>query len=145
MKRTSIISLLILLFLFYGANKHTEEKNVTTPQLLPDNRDIFQAFEKKQSNIIVIGSGIVIKILSDDLKGSRHQRSIVNIEERLTLLISHNIDIAPRIDTLQKGDRITFKGEYEWNRQGGVVHWTHRAPQKKHPDGWIKHKGKLYN
>ncbi|EEZ38985.1 hypothetical protein VDA_000130 [Photobacterium damselae subsp. damselae CIP 102761] len=31
-----------------------------------------------------------------------------------------------------------FYGEYEWNHQGGVIHWTHKDPKQKHPDGWLK-------
>ncbi|WP_107884459.1 DUF3465 domain-containing protein [Neisseria elongata] len=28
--------------------------------------------------------------------------------------------------------------------QGGVIHWTHRDPQGRHPDGWLKHEGEVY-
>ena len=61
-----------------------------------------------------------------------------------TVLISHNIDRAPRIDSLRVGDRVEFQGEYEWNPQGGVVHWTHHDPAGRHAGGWLKHEGKTY-
>ncbi|MDE1266260.1 DUF3465 domain-containing protein, partial [Vibrio aestuarianus] len=35
-------------------------------------------------------------------------------------------------------------GEYEWNKKGGVMHWTHNDPNNKHPHGWLKHNGKTY-
>jgi len=60
------------------------------------------------------------------------------------VLIAHNIDIAPRIDTLAKGDRVRFYGEYVWNKKGGTVHWTHHDPQGKHTAGWLKHMGRTY-
>jgi hypothetical protein len=102
------------------------------------------AFEQHQSDIQVQGSGTVIRILSDDNNGSRHQRFILKLASGQTLLIAHNIDIAPRISSLAEGDRVDFCGEYEWNSKGGVIHWTHRDPDGRHPGGWLKHRGKTY-
>ena len=61
-----------------------------------------------------------------------------------TVLLSHNIDLAPRIESLKKGDTVEFYGEYEWNEKGGVIHWTHNDPDGSHVAGWIKHQGKTY-
>ena len=105
---------------------------------------IEQAFEQQQSDVLVESEGTVIRILQDDNEGSRHQRFIVELTTGQTLLIAHNIDLAPRINTLQEGDRVRFKGEYEWNPQGGVVHWTHHDPDGRHPGGWLQHEGALY-
>jgi hypothetical protein len=82
--------------------------------------------------------------LSDDLDGSRHQRFILKLASGQTVLISHNMDLAPRIDSLRKGDMVEFYGEYEWNPKGGVVHWTHHDPNGRHVAGWLKHRGKTY-
>jgi hypothetical protein len=83
-------------------------------------------------------------VLSDDNDGRRHQRFVVALASGQTLLISHNIDLAPRVAGLRKGDVVSFGGEYEWNAEGGVIHWTHRDPGNRHPAGWINHNGKLY-
>jgi hypothetical protein len=103
-----------------------------------------KAFENQTSNLQVQGQGIVTKILSDDNKGSRHQRFLLRLSSGQTLLIAHNIDLAPRIPNLKVGDTVAFYGEYEWNAKGGVIHWTHHDPQKRHPNGWLKHQGKTY-
>ncbi|MGD2118903.1 MAG: DUF3465 domain-containing protein [Chromatiales bacterium] len=101
-------------------------------------------FEQRQSDVQVVGEAVVSKILRDDVHGVRHQKFIVTVDSGMTLLISHNIDLAPRIDNLQRGDTIRFSGEYEWNPKGGVIHWTHHDPAGKHASGWIEHNGRLY-
>jgi hypothetical protein len=96
------------------------------------------------SNVQVEGEGIVTHLLQDDLVGSRHQRFLVRLVSDQTVLIAHNIDIAPRVNGLQKGDIARFYGEYVWNEKGGLVHWTHHDPAERHVAGWIKHKGRTY-
>ncbi|WP_370660909.1 DUF3465 domain-containing protein [Pseudoalteromonas distincta] len=103
-----------------------------------------EAYKNHQSNVQVQDSGIVIRILNDDNQGSRHQKFILKLSTGITILIAHNIDLAPRINLISKGDTVQFYGEYEWNKKGGVVHWTHKDPNGHHVDGWLKHKGKTY-
>jgi hypothetical protein len=92
----------------------------------------------------VSGSGVVDRILSDDTEGERHQRFILRLASGQTLLIAHNIDIAPRISGLSVGDSVEFSGQYEWNDRGGVIHWTHHEPGSRRQAGWIKHGGVTY-
>ncbi|HVA54997.1 MAG TPA: DUF3465 domain-containing protein [Gammaproteobacteria bacterium] len=103
-----------------------------------------QAFADHSSNIRVQGQGTVVKILSDDTEGSRHQRFIIRLDSGQTLLIAHNIDLAPRVSPLNTGDLISFNGEYEWNNKGGVIHWTHHDPAGRHAPGWIKRDGQIF-
>jgi len=86
----------------------------------------------------------VTKVLGDDLHGSRHQRFILKLDDGRTLLIAHNIDLAPRINGLKLGDIVDFHGEYKWNSKGGVIHWTHHDPSHRHVAGWLKHDGRTY-
>jgi len=92
----------------------------------------------------VQGAGQVVRILSDDNDGSRHQRFILELSPGRTVLVAHNIDLAPRVPSLREGDRVSFYGEYETNPQGGVIHWTHHDPQGMHVAGWLEHNGKRY-
>lgn len=103
-----------------------------------------KAFENRISNIQVEGKGIVVKILPDDTRGSKHQRFIIRLDSGQSLLVAHNIDLAPRIHALRVGDTVMFNGEYEWNAKGGVLHWTHRDPKGRHVAGWLKHSDQTY-
>ena len=111
---------------------------------LAQSASIESLYQERKSDVQVKGGGKVIRILPDDNKGSRHQKFILKLTSGLTLLIAHNIDLAPRVKNLSNGDTVYFYGEYEWSAKGGVVHWTHRDPQNKHAHGWLKHKGRVY-
>jgi hypothetical protein len=140
-----VLILIVLAAAVYG---FIQTQGVSIPGLSGSNHRSEQllehAFKNQKSNFQVEGEGEVIKILPDDLKGSKHQRFIIRLNSGQTLLISHNIDLAPRISKLRKGDSIAFSGEYEWNHKGGVIHWTHHDPAGRHMGGWIKHQGKKY-
>lgn len=105
---------------------------------------VARAYTERRSNLQVEGEGIVSKILADDNDGSRHQRFIIRLDSGQSLLVAHNIDFAPRLSALKAGDAVSFSGEYEWNPKGGVLHWTHRDPDSRHPSGWLKHNGRIY-
>lgn len=102
------------------------------------------AFVNRLVNHQIEGEGTVVKLLPDDEKGSRHQRFILRLASGRTVLVAHNIDLAPRVDDLQPGDTVEFFGEYEWNAKGGVVHWTHHDPKGRHVGGWLRHGGRMY-
>ena len=145
MKKAAI--LIIVVALVYGFEYFTE--NIVT---VPDpfslersaSQEIENAFRNRRSDIQIRGEGTVLRILSDDLDGSKHQRIVLELDNGQSLLIAHNIDLAPRVKALNKGDIVEFFGEYEWNSKGGVIHWTHKDPGGRHVDGWLKHRGRTY-
>ena len=102
------------------------------------------AFAEQLSDVQVTGEGLVTQLLADDNRGSRHQRFVLTLASDQTVLVAHNIDLAPRLDGLRVGETVAFHGVYEWNPKGGVVHWTHHDPQGRHLDGWLKYGGKVY-
>ena len=151
-----ILVVIILLLAAYLSFDFKEKQNTRTTSSttqtsvsdtnisVDDQNKIMQAYQQQRSNIQVQAQGIVKAVLPDDNQGSKHQKIILKIENGLTVLIAHNIDLAPRIDGLKKGDQLEFFGEYEYNPQGGIIHWTHYDPQQRHPDGWLKHDGRVY-
>ncbi|MDR5171840.1 DUF3465 domain-containing protein [Methylobacillus flagellatus] len=108
------------------------------------NRRIAQAFSQREHAVAIQSAGVVSKVLPDDNDGSRHQRFILELDNGMTVLVAHNIDLAPRLDGLRAGDAVEFNGVYEWNAKGGVVHWTHHDPRGQHADGWLRYQGRLY-
>ena len=141
MKRLTYILVLVIA---YAAYQQFLVARVPTANAPPAVVQPVPRTEQWRPGQQVQGSGRVTRILSDDNDGSRHQRFILELSSGQTLLIAHNIDLAPRVSSLKAGDMVGFYGEYEPNSQGGVIHWTHHDPQGRHVAGWLEHNGKRY-
>jgi hypothetical protein len=140
-----LLFIVVVVTLVYG---YAQEYGITIPGLSSlyggSGGTLQTAYRNRKSNLQVKGEGIVIRILPDDLEGSRHQKFILKTSSGQTLLIAHNIDLAPRINDIRNGDVVHFYGEYEWNSKGGAIHWTHHDPNNMHIEGWLKHEGRTY-
>lgn len=141
----TVLLIAAAVYLYFHNTSTSPPTPFQKPAEYTENRDVTDAFNAGRSDVQVRGTGIVQRVMNDDTRGDRHQRFIVSVNAGQTVLIAHNIDLAPRIPGLRKGDTVEFYGEYEWNARGGVVHWTHRDPQGRHPDGWLKHRGRQYD
>lgn len=131
-----LILLAVVMFAWYGSGAVTSAGD--------GDQVLSSAFVDHRSSIQVQDGGYVTRILADDNIGSRHQRFIVRLTSGQTLLVAHNIDLAGRIASLTVGDYVEFSGEYKWDPQGGVIHWTHGDPQGRHVSGWVMHNGHTY-
>lgn len=140
-KYLPIVVLVAVLIAAFGRGKPEADGGGAT---LQSDQILEDAYTNHRDRLQVQGGGQVIAVLPDDRNGSQHQRFILKLDSGQTLMVAHNIDLAPRVDELHEGDFITFSGEYAWNEDGGVVHWTHRDPQRRHVDGWLQRGGKLY-
>ncbi|WP_151809904.1 DUF3465 domain-containing protein [Acinetobacter sp. TUM15363] len=155
-KNLSIGGIIVLLIAAYFGLDLSGHKKNQSPSSSPatqhtettfsnDGIDTIKAaYDRRQSNVQVHGSGRVKAILREDNDGTKHQKFILVLKNGLSILVAHNIDLAPKIDDLHKGDIVEFKGEYEYNEKGGVLHWTHHDPQNRHENGWLKHNGHIY-
>lgn len=106
-------------------------------------KKISDAKQNQRSGWWLTTKGKVIKLLKDDTKGSQHQKFIIELARGVTLLVAHNIDLAPRAN-VKKGDVITLRARYEWNNRGGVLHWTHHDPKGRQKGGWIYNNGRYF-
>lgn len=142
-KRLSQGALLSLMLLIWGYNQFFNNHSVSTTTPGSDkNHQLSELVKNRQSDVMVLLDGQVVKLLADDNRGSRHQKFIMAVGEH-TVLVAHNIDLAPRVP-IEAGEVVKVYGEYEWNDRGGVVHWTHDDPQNKHVGGWIEHNKKKF-
>ena len=150
-----LLLLIVLLLAYLGANrKHPllppqgESETRVAASLAgapaPVSATLSSAIREQRSGLQVEGEGVVSKVLTDDNNGSRHQRFILTLSSGQTLLVAHNIDLAPRVAGLREGDTVAFNGVYEWNPKGGVIHWTHHDPGGQHEPGWLRHAGQTY-
>jgi hypothetical protein len=118
------------------ASVDAEQSRVGIDQLM-------EAFKTRKSKLWLEVSGVVSKTLRDDTQGDQHQKFVLRLVNGHTVLVAHNFDLAPRVP-LSKGDRVNIRGRYEWSKQGGVLHWTHRDPRNHIQGGWIQYEGKKY-
>jgi hypothetical protein len=100
-------------------------------------------YGKRDSGCWIEDAGLVKRLIADDEGGVRHQRLVLELPQRQTVLLAHNVEVAARIPA-GIGDRLSFRGLYEWNDQGGLVHWTHADPMGERDGGWIRYRRKRY-
>ncbi len=144
---TQIIVLTILALLYWFTNKPIVSLPVNSlPTKSSENQlELLQEYyQNKVSKKMIKLSGVNVKNLADDLKAPRHQKFIMELSNDFTVLVTHNIDLAPRINSLSEGDLVEVYGQYEWNAKGGILHWTHHDPKGRRQGGWIIHNGEKY-
>jgi len=143
MRPNRILLLIVTIAAVYFFQAETPPTSPTVGSV-PTSAPSANGFTQSDAGRQVQGDGVVTRLLADDNDGSRHQRFILRLANGQTLLVAHNIDLAPRVSNISVNDTVQFNGEYEWNSQGGVVHWTHHDPVGRHVGGWLKHQGRTY-
>jgi len=126
---------------------HEPATVATAPAKAPDDNQRLRAIAAAhRSDEQVEITGCVARLLPDDTEGDRHQRFLLAVQDAaLVVLVAHNVDVGERVP-VEVGDELRLSGEYEWNDEGGVLHWTHRNPARnpRHPSGWIERAGRRY-
>ncbi len=128
-----LIPLFLSVFLLLYAHPPVAETEPKTPTF----SEAKEAYLHQRSNLFLTVEGEVAKILRDDIQGTPHQRFMIMTPEGQTILIVHNLQLAPRVP-LQPGLKLRIHGEYQWNSRGGLIHKTHHATKRHVPSGWIE-------
>jgi hypothetical protein len=110
-----------------------------------DSAAVERAYAEKRSNVEVTAQGAVTSVLADDSGPSGvHQRFIIRLAgSTQTVLVDNNVTIGQRAPVLP-GNGVSVHGEYVWNDQGGLIHFTHHDPAHTHEGGWIEVGGVRY-
>jgi hypothetical protein len=115
------------------------------PPTTTDNAAVERAYAEKRSTVEVTAQGVVTSVLTDDSGPSGvHQRFIIRLASSTqTVLVDNNVTIGQRAPVLSGSD-VLVHGEYVWNDQGGLIHFTHHDPDRSHEAGWIEVGGLRY-
>jgi len=110
-----------------------------------DNAAVERDYAERRSTVEVTADGMVTRVLADESGPSGlHQRFIIRLAgSTQTVLVENNVTIGQRAPVLV-GDVVMVHGEYVWNDQGGLIHFTHHDPAPAHEGGWIELKGVRY-
>ena len=100
-------------------------------------------YGKRDTDEWIEDDGLVVRLIPDDVHDSRHQRFVLRLRGGQTLLIAHNLALSPRVPA-GLGDRVRFRGVYEWSDEGGLVHWTHADPMGAEEGGYVEFRGQRY-
>ena len=102
----TVLAVLAVIFVSCASHDPATEPSATPHDDSPIGRAFASGYNRRTSR----RRGYGVRVLPDDADGSRHQRFIVQLASGQTLLITHNIDVAPRIAGLKVGDSVGFNG-----------------------------------
>ncbi|MEK7432485.1 MAG: DUF3465 domain-containing protein [Cyanobacteriota bacterium] len=113
-------------------------------------KTIIQLTQQPQ-NIVEHGVyfGTVTEKLPDDNDGLKHEVFMIKMTQgkykEKIVKVAHDTSYAPYIEELKAGDNLEIKGDLIINATPEMVlHWTHKSDNPKHPSGYIKLNGKVY-
>jgi hypothetical protein len=100
------------------------------------------AFQRQASGVWLVVTGRVARLLPDSYGRFQHQRFILRCSSGQTILIENDISIGRRVP-VHTGDVVVVRGQYIWNAQGGLLHFTHQGGPGE--GGWILYRSRLYS
>ena len=101
---------------------------------------VASGFQQRESGIWLTVSATVTRLLADSYGQYQHQRFIVRCPSGQTVLIVNDVSIGQRVP-VGVDQRVVVRGQYVWNAQGGLIHFTHHGDGN---GGWILYRGHVY-
>ncbi len=101
---------------------------------------VCDAFNAQRSHVEVVATGTVYRILGTrgGPNGS-HEGYLMRLDGtcKASVKVETNVTLTGPVP-LTTGESVVVKGEYEYTRLGGVIHWTHHDPAGRHEGGYVK-------
>jgi len=112
------------------------------------NGAVYSAWAQHRSRVEVTASGSVARVLGSRRGPSGvHEGFLLHLRgaagRGLTVRVEDNEDLTGPIP-LQTGSDVEVRGEYIYDPRGGIIHYTHRDPRFRHPAGYVRVDGKVY-
>lgn len=106
---------------------------------------LVQAVQNQKGISFLTAKGLIVtQLLKEDSSGLPHQKFNVKLSNGRVIMIVSNLDMCENIP-IQVGDEVSVGGQFiATGKASGLVHWTHKDPRKKRPDGFIEFKGHVY-
>ncbi len=100
-------------------------------------------YAQHRSGVWVTLDAAVERLLPDEYGRLRHQRFIVRCADGQTILIVNDVSIGTRAP-VSIGGMVGVRGQYVWNRLGGLIHFTHHNDSGGQ-GGWVLWRGRVYS
>jgi hypothetical protein len=139
----ALVAVLVVGMIYLRTRPTGPSVNVAARQAAVGCRGVRQDFAHHVSGAWVTLSASVERTLSDSFGRYRHQRFIVQCGSGQTILIVNDVSIGKRVP-VSVGGFVGVKGQYIWNAQGGLVHFTHHDDSGGE-GGWILWRGRLFS
>jgi Protein of unknown function (DUF3465) len=133
-----LLTATVVLPVFSQTNQNAPNVYVEKPRPVPllDDSAVLTAQAQHAIKVEVSVTARVKKLLPEDVQGLPHERFLIELSDGSTVLIAHDLKMAPAVP-INPGDIVSIRGEYIWNKLGGLIHWTHHTDTPKHENGWI--------
>jgi hypothetical protein len=112
------------------------------------NGAVYDAWRAGRSNVEVTAEGSIASILGNSGGPSgTHEGFLLHLRgasgHGLTVRVEDNVDLTGQVP-LSEGEDVEVRGEYVYDANGGVIHYTHRDPSGRHAAGFIRAGDTLY-
>jgi hypothetical protein len=109
---------------------------------------VYDAWRAGRSNVEVTAEGSIASILGNSGGPSgTHEGFLLHLRgasgHGLTVRVEDNVDLTGQVP-LSEGEDVEVRGEYVYDANGGVIHYTHRDPSGRHAAGFIRAGDTLY-